>query len=715
MSRDILMRRTSTEVQMEWIGDITSNTTIANTTVKFAVADDGQLVMVAPPGGGVTPVFNPTTKAITNGAATGSILRKIANLEIDASQIVSGITPIQYGGTGISAPGVPGALLYGVSTTALGYTPVGSTGQVLLSGGTGAPSWTTGTLALGGNFILAGSNSVTLNTTGATNITLPTSGTLATEAYVQNRLNGITWKTAVKAATTAALSGTTYTYANGTSGVGATLTPLSAQSAISFIDGVTVVDQDRVLIKNQSNAAHNGIYTVTVSGGVVTVLTRATDADESSDLTNASVMVYSGTVNDNRQYTTQNPVVTMGTTNIDWVQISGPGTSIGLSDGMIFVGNSSSIATAVNMGGDATISNTGVLTLANANSGASTYVLTFAGGTTASIFSYDIKGRITSTTASSIALNLGTADVTGTLTSNKGGTGFSTYTTGDMIYASASNTLSKLGASTNGYVLTMVGGVPAWAAATGGFTLGAIGSSPNANGATYSAGILVLQPASASFGGVITTGSQTFAGDKGFIGIVSTASSFQLSGTTANIIHTGSATTANIFSGTASTLTTLNVGTDTSLINVNIGANNASTVVTIGGASGGTLKAIVKEFDIMDPRYNDSNKRLVHACIESNENGVYYRGEARLENGETEIILPEWFESLTAMDGRTILLTPIFEGSIETLAPTRIVNGKFKVYGVTGNNKNQTFYWEVKAVRKDIPMLEAEQYLDMPL
>lgn len=715
MSRNLLMRRNASDTQIEWIGDIASLTTIANTTVKIAVSDDGQLAIVAPPGGGVTPIFNPSTKAITNGAASGSILRKIAYLEIDASQIVSGITPIQYGGTGSSAPGVPGALLYGSSTTVLGYTSVGSTGQVLLSGGTGAPSWTTGTLALGGNFILNGSNAVTLNTTGATNITLPTTGILATEAYVQNRLNGITWKAAVKAATTAALSGTSYTYANGTSGVGATLTPLSPQSAISFIDGVTVVDQDRVLIKDQSNAAHNGIYVVTVSAGVVTLLTRATDSDESSDLTNASVLVYSGITNDNRQFTTQNPVVTMGTTNIDWVQISGPGTNISLPDGKIFVGNASNIATAVNMGGDATISNTGVLTLANANSGASTYVLTFAGGTTASIFSYDIKGRITSTTASSISLNLGTADVTGTLTNNKGGTGFSTYTTGDMIYASATNTLSKLNASTNGYVLTMVGGVPAWAAATGGFTLGAIGSSPNANGATYSSGILVLQPASASFGGVITTGSQTFAGDKGFIGIVSTASSFQLSGTTANIIHTGTSTIANVFSGTASTLTTLNVGTDSSLTTVNIGANNASTTVTIGGSSGGTLKALVKEFDIVDPRYNDNNRRLVHACIESNENGVYYRGEAKLNNGEAEILLPDWFESLTSQEGRTILLTPIFEGKVEQLAPTRIVNGKFFVYGISGNNNNQSFYWEVKAVRKDIPMLEAEQYLDMPI
>jgi hypothetical protein len=51
----------------------------------------------------------------------------------------------------------------------------------------------------------------------------------------------------------------------------------------------------------------------------------------------------------------------------------------------------------------------------------------------------------------------------GTLPSAAGGTSFATYTTGDIIYASATNTLSKLAAGTNGYVLTLASGVPSWA------------------------------------------------------------------------------------------------------------------------------------------------------------------------------------------------------------------------------------------------------------
>jgi hypothetical protein len=46
--------------------------------------------------------------------------------------------------------------------------------------------------------------------------------------------------------------------------------------------------------------------------------------------------------------------------------------------------------------------------------------------------------------------------------SGYGGTGFNTYTTGDLVYSSATNTLSKLAVGTAGQFLKVVGGVPAW-------------------------------------------------------------------------------------------------------------------------------------------------------------------------------------------------------------------------------------------------------------
>jgi hypothetical protein len=50
-------------------------------------------------------------------------------------------------------------------------------------------------------------------------------------------------------------------------------------------------------------------------------------------------------------------------------------------------------------------------------------------------------------------------------------------------------------------------------------TMAAIGATPNANGATISGSTLNLQPASASFGGVVTTGTQTFVGEKTFTSV----------------------------------------------------------------------------------------------------------------------------------------------------------------------------------------------------
>jgi len=100
----------------------------------------------------------------------------------------------------------------------------------------------------------------------------------ATKEYVDTiAAAGIHYHTPVRVEAPSAL---TATYDNGTSGVGATLTNSGTQAAL-VIDGVTLSTSDRVLVYNQTNAAHNGVYTVTNTGSASTnwVLTRATDAD----------------------------------------------------------------------------------------------------------------------------------------------------------------------------------------------------------------------------------------------------------------------------------------------------------------------------------------------------------------------------------------------------------------------------------------------------
>ena len=112
-----------------------------------------------------------------------------------------------------------------------------------------------------------------------TGLGTPTANTDAvTKTYVDNLVAaGIAYHAPVRLASTANLSAA---YANGSSGVGATLTNNGTQAAL-LLDGIAAVQGDRVLIDAQSNAAHNGVYTVTNIGSasINWVLTRATDAD----------------------------------------------------------------------------------------------------------------------------------------------------------------------------------------------------------------------------------------------------------------------------------------------------------------------------------------------------------------------------------------------------------------------------------------------------
>lgn len=120
------------------------------------------------------------------------------------------------------------------------------------------------------------------------------------------------------------------TYNNGTSGVGATLTNAGTQAAL-VIDGVTLNTSDRVLIYQQTNAAHNGVYTVTDTGSVSTnwVLTRATDADSygASDQDalgeGDAFFVQEGAAGAGELYVmNQTGTITFGTTDITFAQIS---------------------------------------------------------------------------------------------------------------------------------------------------------------------------------------------------------------------------------------------------------------------------------------------------------------------------------------------------------------------------------------------------------
>jgi len=94
-----------------------------------------------------------------------------------------------------------------------------------------------------------------------------------------------------------------------------------AGGAPNAIDGVTLAANDRVLVKDQTTGATNGIYTVTTLGtGANGTWTRATDADSSAELPPGSVVsVQEGTLSADKMFMlATNGPITLGTTSLTW-------------------------------------------------------------------------------------------------------------------------------------------------------------------------------------------------------------------------------------------------------------------------------------------------------------------------------------------------------------------------------------------------------------
>ena len=203
-------------------------------------------------------------------------------------------------------------------------------------------------------------NITTANITSGTITTAPTNNTdIVNKQYADAIASGIHFHEAVDYATTAALPAATYN--NGTGGVGATLTG-NANGALT-VDGYTFTspadDGTRILIKNQSNGAENGVYTLTQAGnsspGAPFILTRSTDMDsvgtgvdqiDEGDF----FLVTNGTANVNTAWVQQTPPpITIGTTAIVFQQFSAPITytaGTGLSESPTYTFNIANIGTA---------------------------------------------------------------------------------------------------------------------------------------------------------------------------------------------------------------------------------------------------------------------------------------------------------------------------------------------------------------------------------
>ena len=140
--------------------------------------------------------------------------------------------------------------------------------------------------------------SLNLNSQKITNLSDPTNPQdAATKNYVDNAVAGFDWKNSVRVASTGNLT----------------------LSGTQTIDGIALSAGDRVLVKNQTTQAHNGIYVV-----ASTSWSRAIDNDTWAELVSASVFVEEGAVNaDTAWVCTVDSGGTLGTTAVSWTQFTG--------------------------------------------------------------------------------------------------------------------------------------------------------------------------------------------------------------------------------------------------------------------------------------------------------------------------------------------------------------------------------------------------------
>jgi hypothetical protein len=179
------------------------------------------------------------------------------------------------------------------STTAAWQTP------------SGAPSFSQVQTALA-----SASGSVSFNSQKITSLLDPTAAQdCATKSYVDAVASGLDPKNSVRAATT----GSSITLSGG---------------APNTLDGVSLALNNRILVKDQSTASQNGIYSVTTLGtGANGTWARASDADTSAEVTSGLfTFVTNGTANGGNGFVlTSDDPITLGTTALTFTQFSGAG------------------------------------------------------------------------------------------------------------------------------------------------------------------------------------------------------------------------------------------------------------------------------------------------------------------------------------------------------------------------------------------------------
>ena len=571
---------------------ISSTTRVANLNVNYAnVTDYG--VVTTQTSGTFYPVF-------VNGSTSANYAQgSNANLSFNA-------------GTGeLSATLLTGTLTTGSQPN---VTSVGTLSNLVVSGNiqsnaniitdnilglTGALTITSAGTNTNINLKPNGTGNIDANSTFITNLKDPTNNQdAATKYYVDTIAQGLHVHQAAYVATTGTLDSATsgtVSYNNGTSGVGATLT---TTGTFNLIDGGNVQTVGtRILVKDEANAAWNGVYTYSTP----TVIIRATDFDNSADVMGGDFLfVTSGTtLADTGWVQTTDAPVTIGTSPIVFAQFSGAG-SYTAGTGLTLTGSTFSISnTTVTTGsygnGDAvstfTVNQQGQLTAAGstsiaANAANLTGTILASGITTSSLTTVGTlsnltaTGNINLTSASNVSLGaVGNVKITG----GSSGQVIQTDGSGNLSFVSISSSSISNGNS-NVNIGTANGNVTI--SAVGNTTITVTGTGANITGYANISGNLVTANANLGnlasanyFTGTLTTNAQPN------ITSVGTLTSLDVTGNITNgNITGGNLVSANYVTGTLTTNAQPNITSVGTLTSLAVTGN-----ITNGNITGGNL------------------------------------------------------------------------------------------------------------------------------
>ena len=436
---------------------ISTSFTIAADSGTPDVFNNGETLSIVG-GEGIDTTVSSATNTITISAENASDTNKgVATFNAANFATTSGDVTIKDAGV-TNAKLVNSSVTIGSSTVALGATITSLSGltevqvdNININGNTLTATDVNGNVVLSPN----GSGVVDVTDSRITGVASPVGATdAANKSYVDNAITGLSFKEAVNL-----LSNTNVA--------------LTGSSGTLVIDGhAQLVAADtgyRILLKAQTTDSENGIYAYSDDGTTYT-LTRSADADVYTELQGAAVFVLEGVTYAQTGWTETNYTLTSfaGQT---WVQFSGSGAyvagegltltgttfNVGAGDGISVTANAVSLSSSV--AGNGLTQSAGVI---NAVGTADRISVSSDAIDIASTYA----GQTSITTLGTIGTGTWNATTIGT---TKGGTNLTSYSTGDILYASATNTLSKLSIGADGKVLQVNGsGVPVWADIDGG-------------------------------------------------------------------------------------------------------------------------------------------------------------------------------------------------------------------------------------------------------